>query len=407
MGTTAEKLQAVLNSKTAIKTALENKGKTPGDLFSGYAQIIESMMDLQPQVLSFEIAENNQPSKILCAATDGNRIVALRKNGDGAYSDDGGNTWTEFDNAAGAWGYKDMIYAKGKYYAVAESTSDIYYSSDGINWLEGDIGDVATWRGIAYAKGIFVAVGNGTKASYSLDGEAWTMTTLPASLNWSAVEWCGDRFIAVARDSATAAYSFDGETWNSLELPASAKWGRIAYGNGTTIILATTENGNYTKEYLVSNNNQVFTFKEFSSSRNFKDIAFYNGVWVATSSSSSRGEIHYSYDGINWTLKSLSGAAQTAFIVFMGDGKIVLVSCPVNVLDTEEPPGAVTINTKIPSEATFLGDATPEEVPEGVVFTSIHGFGLIGTKAVETADTYVITNAARTHSVPAVLVSKN
>lgn len=43
MGTTAEKLQAVLNSKEAIKTSLENKGLEPTDQLSTYAGLVDEL----------------------------------------------------------------------------------------------------------------------------------------------------------------------------------------------------------------------------------------------------------------------------------------------------------------------------------------------------------------------------
>lgn len=43
MGTTAEKLQAVLNSKASIKTALQNKGLNPTDVLATYASLIDEM----------------------------------------------------------------------------------------------------------------------------------------------------------------------------------------------------------------------------------------------------------------------------------------------------------------------------------------------------------------------------
>lgn len=42
MGTTADKLQAVLDSKMAIKEALTEKGLSPTDSLSSYAELIES-----------------------------------------------------------------------------------------------------------------------------------------------------------------------------------------------------------------------------------------------------------------------------------------------------------------------------------------------------------------------------
>lgn len=46
MGTTADKLQAILNSKSAIKEALQDKGKEPTDVLSTYAGLIEDITDV-------------------------------------------------------------------------------------------------------------------------------------------------------------------------------------------------------------------------------------------------------------------------------------------------------------------------------------------------------------------------
>lgn len=46
MGTTSDKLQALLNSKSAIKSALEGKGKEPTDVLSTYAGLIEDITDV-------------------------------------------------------------------------------------------------------------------------------------------------------------------------------------------------------------------------------------------------------------------------------------------------------------------------------------------------------------------------
>lgn len=383
MGTTIDKLQAVLDSKEDIKAALERKEKNPGDVFSSYAGLIDQIADLRPKVESFEVAANNQPSRILAAATDGVRIVVLRKSGLGAYSDDGGASWTEFDVAPGAYVYKDMICVDGKYYAVAESSSDYYYSEDGITWVAANFVNVANWKAIAYEPTIntFVVVAkDSTKAAYSTDGTTWTATTLPAELSWNAVAWCGDRFIAVAGETTTAAYSYDGITWTSFELPETGEWGKVAYGNGVTVILETNDSGNYTKKILRSTNNTTFTSATLNY-YNYRDLAFYNGVWIAVAASSSGGYVYYSYDAITWKRQIVSGATYLAFIVILGEGKFVLISGPANVLDSDAKPGAVTVLTKVPSEAIYLGNATPGDVPVGVTFTSMSGFGLQGQLA--------------------------
>lgn len=83
MGTTAEKLQAVLDSKSAIKEALQGKGKEPTDVLSTYAGLIEDITDVT-------FADPLKLTDVWQFSGHSNTIRAIAVTADG-YSYSGGN----------------------------------------------------------------------------------------------------------------------------------------------------------------------------------------------------------------------------------------------------------------------------------------------------------------------------
>ena len=84
MGTTTQKLQAILNSKAAIKTAIESNGVTVGDKLSDYAGKISDISDGQNGFLSVE-------SKTI--ATDASHTENIAYNKKCGIYDENGKKW--------------------------------------------------------------------------------------------------------------------------------------------------------------------------------------------------------------------------------------------------------------------------------------------------------------------------
>lgn len=124
---------------------------------------------------------------------------------------------------------------------VLMTGSNLITSPDGVNWTNrGTFG--STVFGVTFGNGMFVAVEKGASSSsnayYSTDGINWNTATLPATAAWYAVGYGGGYFVATADSSISSAYSTDGINWFSLLQPASRNWRSVAY-NPTNNTFAT------------------------------------------------------------------------------------------------------------------------------------------------------------------------
>jgi hypothetical protein len=201
------------------------------------------------------------------------------------------------------------IAASGRFVAI-NSTGDIsIYSDDGTDWQTSNgLPSESNWRGPAYGNGVFVAVVNGgSTAASSVNGIDWTSRSLPASRNWNAVEFGNNVFLTVAGNLNAGAYSTNGTTWSSTSLPTAGdstinEWVDVAYGKGTFIALANSNNivasGTYNSTTDVwSWSANIMDVIADSSQRDWVSIAYGNNRWVAISST---GDVAYSFTGDVW-----------------------------------------------------------------------------------------------------------
>ena len=72
---------------------------------------------------------------------------------------------------------------------------------------------------------------------------------MPSSATWNGVAYGNGYFVAVASGTTAGAYSTNGTTWTALTMPSSSSWYGIAYGNGvfavTTVGFGTATAGAY------------------------------------------------------------------------------------------------------------------------------------------------------------------
>lgn len=159
------------------------------------------------------------------------------------YSTDGDN-WieaSEYDSTGKAlW---EVAYGNGKFVTISDN-GETWCSTDGINWIFGDIdasGD--TWA-ITYGKGKFVVVGY--HIHYSTDGINWTKAAdIDEDLPLYYIAYGDDMFVAVGTN--TIGYSTDGVNWtfdNSVKLLDN-----IVYGNDKFVAIGGTRDIGYTACY--------------------------------------------------------------------------------------------------------------------------------------------------------------
>ena len=104
---------------------------------------------------------------IYSIAYGGSKFVAVGYGGKMAYSSDGENWVDVVDSGFGTTNITAITYGNGWFVAVG-ANGKIAFSSDGVNWVSAlNTGTTASFRGIAYGGGRFVAVTAGNNAVWT------------------------------------------------------------------------------------------------------------------------------------------------------------------------------------------------------------------------------------------------
>ena len=214
-----------------------------------------------------------------------------------------------------------IAYGKGKFVTIANGSDKGAYSADGINWTEMTMSSSELWSRIAYGNGKFVAVATSSdKGAYSVDGINWTKTTMPSSpsyMAWAGVTYGNGKFVAFVTDSSYCAYSNDGITWTAATLSVRRNWRDMVYGNDKFVAIAKgTDKGAYSTDGI------TWTEMTLPASRNWQGITYGEGKFIAIAGSSDKGA--YSTDGINWTEMTLP-ESRDWYCTAYGNGKFVAI----------------------------------------------------------------------------------
>lgn len=220
-----------------------------------------------------------------------------------------------------------VAYGNGRFVAVSGGNNSGYktaYSSDGIAWAESTLGNGYKWCGIAYGGGKFAAISgyNGTSNgfAYSDDGISWT-AVYPQnyfSRQWMGITYGGGKFVAVANYSPVTAYSTDGINWEKADIPdgdLNTHLDAVAYGGGKFVAIGysmavySDDGINWTKTTIPAFTKQC--------------LEYGNGKFVAIGYNSDKAA--YSVDGINWAEFTLPISANWRDLVF-GNGMLVLIA---------------------------------------------------------------------------------
>ena len=214
-----------------------------------------------------------------------------------------------------------IAYGKGKFVTIANGSDKGAYSADGINWTEMTMSSSELWSRIAYGNGKFVAVATSTdKGAYSVDGINWTKTTMPSSpsyMAWAGVTYGNGKFVAFVTDSSYCAYSNDGITWTASTLSVRRNWRDMVYGNDKFVAIAKgTDKGAYSTDGI------TWTEMTLPASRNWQGITYGEGKFIAIAGGTDKGA--YSTDGITWTEMTLP-ESRDWYCTAYGNGKFVAI----------------------------------------------------------------------------------
>ena len=211
------------------------------------------------------------------------------------------------------YGHHRIAYGNGKYVVAyncydefnSGTSGDSITSTDGINWTRHSnvfpvgtstkYGYTTAWRSIVFGNGKFVAMSgqsywNYPKVFTSTDGISWTQTS-PSVLNyygWASannntgnlfahiddpgyydselydMEFGNGTFIACGhwyhenvtpRNMEIVFTSEDANYWTQRNLPVAASWHRVAYGDGTFILLGSEASNSSIPHVLYSQDN--------------------------------------------------------------------------------------------------------------------------------------------------------
>jgi hypothetical protein len=165
------------------------------------------------------------------AANDAGRIVAGGGSGKLAYSDDGGDTWTQGTGLA-ASEINDVIYDRyyGKWYAA--SSRSVLISSDGAAWVSYGLPAIGVFNAVvSNHQGAVHLMGASAQVFVSYDGQTFAESgydniTLDSTKEWAKAIYneSESRYVAGLASSSgtvhTLYYSADAVTWTACTVPS-------------------------------------------------------------------------------------------------------------------------------------------------------------------------------------------
>ncbi len=220
--------------------------------------------------------------------------------------------------------WNSVAYGSGKFVAAAgDDSSELVYSTDGVNWLPSTFPSSRHWACVAYGNGRFVAVSgeNSYYVAYSVDGINWSAgTNLPFTTNQPCITFgVNDAFVIVDKGSNNTAYSSDGITWYAGKMPISGNWSSVTFDKVIGRYVATL----YGLVSAYSINGANWELANMPSSADWSSVTHGEGVFVAVANGSNKAA--YSTDGINWTATTLPATASWSSVTH-GNGMFVAVA---------------------------------------------------------------------------------
>ena len=244
------------------------------------------------------------------------------------YTSANGISWTKV-NSGTTQNMAGCAYGNGKYVAVGHSGT-IRTSVDTINWSGMNYGVNWILSSVTYGDNKFVAVGTigggdgGGRIISSTNGNDWLERQSNVNLRLRSIAYAGGLFVAVG-NSGRITTSPDGITWEVQSAASTKNFKGIIQGNGLWVAvggeiwLDPDDIPAYGPTVQTSENGTLWTERVIGSTDNLETVTYGNGMFVAAGN-----EIITSPNGINWALRrsnwyeSFSGSAY-------GNGRFVLV----------------------------------------------------------------------------------
>lgn len=185
-----------------------------------------------------------------------------------------------------------LAYGKGKWLAVTQNGDSAFRSADGVHWHDEILGPL--FEGPVFYSGGRFFVGSGVSgfsarpARQSVDGIRWSFSSPNHVHEWKGVAFANGRYVVVGNRYSTGQIqtSSDGIEWELVpEIEQGTVWGIATDGARFIAVGSTT---------LMSNDGQNW---ETVANHGGTDITFTGAQFIKTN---QNGVIHTSLDGLDW-----------------------------------------------------------------------------------------------------------
>lgn len=216
------------DARTDMKTAIANKGVIVPDgvKYDGIAPLIDAIPTYFPN--GTEWTQSNITKSVSDTPIYGNGVWTTGK----YYSTDNGKTWTQ---NTGTY-YTPDAFGNGVF---VSGNSTFYHSTDGVNWSEStySANGVYSLGTIRFYKDVFVCTNSTGQILYSSDGMNWSVVKSTGA--GRAAEIICENGYFVADFGTTILYSTNGSNWS--EIGINSKVGKFSsyylyYGAGCWFI---------------------------------------------------------------------------------------------------------------------------------------------------------------------------
>lgn len=283
----------------------------------------------------------------LAASASADSFVGVGNNGKGVRSDDTGVTWTSSNHFNGSM--RGIAFANGRFVAVGDGVS--FSDNFGQTWSAATTPPSNNMGNVAFANGRFVAVGGNGHGAYSDDdGVTWTNTS-HGNGNMFDVAFGNNRFVAVGL-GGVASYSVDGISWTTSN-HNNGQASSVAFGNGVFVSIGGSTSIHASRSV---DNGQSWSPVTFFGLGNTRGVAFGNNRFVTV----GFGRIRYSDDNGDTWLDANTPGTLTLTAVAFGDNTFVAIGDNNSAISTDGINWAASQAHNNPQQqAIAFGSAAP------------------------------------------------
>ena len=151
------------------------------------------------------------------------------------------------------------------------------------------------------------------------------------ALSWTGVVYGGDKFVALPDAGRTSAQSTDGITWTQMNMPSFREWNNVSYGNGIYVATSSDEYSAYypqieDRKFIARSTDGInWTAVTPLFENTILALIYANGQFFALSTT----EIGHSSDGETWQI-SQHKLSFIPRVISYGNNKFIVLGWNTN-----------------------------------------------------------------------------